>query len=564
MVSEQFIASLNMDFSRLDMKWIKQNAYLLSFAGVFACYFFNLFIDIMDVDAAQFASIAREMVEKGSYLEVYHRGKDYLDKPPLLFWLSALSFRLFGFHNWSYKLPAVLALIGAVYFTYRFAKLYYTDRVAKNAALILASCQAMMLMTNDVRTDGLLTSAVIFTIWQMAAYLKFKSNRYIILAGIGLSLALMTKGPIAAIIVAAAIGGHLLLSKNWLQIFDIKWVLLVVIALLLLVPMCYGLYTQFDLHPEKFVYGLQGPSGLKFFFWTQSFGRVTGDIYWANDTGPFYFLNTILWDFQPWVVLFFIGFGWFVLRIFQKDKPKEYITFMGFLFPFIALSASNYKLPHYIFVLLPFAAIIASDSLDRLSGKFLRLFTYVQFGLMHLYFALGGLILFYFFSEKYPIIIMVWLLGFLVFWYVFLKAHSNRFVFISVAAAISLGVVMSTSFYPHLLTYQSRSIVGKKINQLQVPQDQFYSFGEVSFALDYYARRTVPVADSSGFDSLPAKTYIFATAEGKDYIDKNAKTRFNTIEKYDDFRVTQLQIQFLKPNTRSTKLKKTYLLQKEN
>ncbi len=45
-----------------------------------------------------------EMVQSGSYLEVMERGKDYLDKPPFLFWVSSLSYRLFGFTNFAYKL----------------------------------------------------------------------------------------------------------------------------------------------------------------------------------------------------------------------------------------------------------------------------------------------------------------------------------------------------------------------------------------------------------------------------------------------------------------------------
>ena len=59
-------------------------------------YIRGLSIDVMDVDASQYASIAMEMLQGGSWLEVQHRHADYLDKPPLLFWASALSYALFG------------------------------------------------------------------------------------------------------------------------------------------------------------------------------------------------------------------------------------------------------------------------------------------------------------------------------------------------------------------------------------------------------------------------------------------------------------------------------------
>ncbi|MEO0008670.1 MAG: hypothetical protein RJA20_2866, partial [Bacteroidota bacterium] len=63
--------------------------YLWAGAGLLFIAIAGLFLDIMDVDAAQYASIALEMTQNGSWLQVMHRGADYLDKPPLLFWLSA-------------------------------------------------------------------------------------------------------------------------------------------------------------------------------------------------------------------------------------------------------------------------------------------------------------------------------------------------------------------------------------------------------------------------------------------------------------------------------------------
>lgn len=543
--------------------FLKTNAYLVSFGVILGIYCCNLFIDIMDVDAAQYASIAREMVKSGNYLEVFHRGEDYLDKPPLLFWLSAFSFKLVGFHNWAYKLPAVLLLVAGVWFTYKFARLFYEEKIARDAALILASCQAMMLMTNDVRTDGVLTATVMFTVWQVAAHLKTNHNNYIVGAGVGLALALMAKGPIAVIIVAAAVGGHLLLMKNWRAIINPKWLLLIGVALVLLTPMCYGLYTQFDLHPEKYVYGLQGPSGLKFFFWTQSFGRITGDIYWSNNTGPFYFLNTILWDFQPWVLLFFMAFGAALLRLLKGTNAPEYMTLLGFVIPFVALSLSNYKLPHYIFVLLPFAAVITSYWLSLLNSKSLRIITTVQFAMMHLYFVLGGLSLCYFFPESNNIIITGFVLGFLAFWWTFWNTQDNRLLFTTLVAAASLGLVMSTSFYPHLLQYQARSIVGKKVDTMSLPRDMFYSFGEISFALDYYAKRIVPLADSTSFDKMKTGTYVYTDQAGKDFIASTAQAVFEVDGIYEDFRVTQLHVKFLKPETRATKTKITYLLRKK-
>jgi 4-amino-4-deoxy-L-arabinose transferase-like glycosyltransferase len=78
-------------------------------------YFAAIGVDTMDVDASQYASMSREMKESGSYLEIYEQGNDYLDKPPFLFWINALSMRIFGENNFAFKFPSILfALIGII------------------------------------------------------------------------------------------------------------------------------------------------------------------------------------------------------------------------------------------------------------------------------------------------------------------------------------------------------------------------------------------------------------------------------------------------------------------
>lgn len=522
--------------------------------GICIVYFCNLFIDIMDVDAAQYASIALEMLRSGSYLQVFHRGADYLDKPPLLFWLSALSFKIFGISNWSYKLPAVLSLAASVYAVYRFTKLWYTPKVAKTAAVILASTQAYFLMTNDVRTDGILTAFVILCSWQISSYLKFKDWKSLILAAIFLGFALLSKGPIAAIVLVLAFLPHLILKKESTKTIDPKWLIFIGIVLLLLCPMLYGLYMQFDLHPEKLVYGLQGPSGIKFFFWTQSFGRITGDIYWSNNTGIFYFLQTILWDLQPWVLLFFAAFVVFIVRFFDA---KEYVSFFGFLLPFLALSTSHYKLPHYIFVLFPFAAVLTANFIVNLKNT--RTFSIIQFILMHLYFALGALSMYYFFPEKLLTLMVIHILLYFIFVWSFWKTE-HKILIPSAIAAIGLGLVMSLSFYPSLLSYQSRSVLGKYIDNQKIAQNQFYTFGQISFALDFYARRTVPELEYANLEELPSEFMVFTSEENLKILDEKTDFKYSILKKFEDFPVSQLHINFLKPEKRKSKLRYMYLV----
>src|SRR5260370_21607952 len=74
-----------------------------------------------DADSVH-AEAAREMVLSNDWVTLHANGIRYLEKAPLLYWLIAASFRLFGVHDWSARLPlalGMLALIVAVYFVGR-------------------------------------------------------------------------------------------------------------------------------------------------------------------------------------------------------------------------------------------------------------------------------------------------------------------------------------------------------------------------------------------------------------------------------------------------------------
>lgn len=226
-------------------------AWPLLFGLILLVYLFNLPIEIMEIDAAQYANMSLEMLQTGNYLQVYDQGQDYLDKPPLLFWLSSFSISIFGVSNWAYKLPALLVLIFGVYSTYRLALIWYNDEIAKMAAALLACSNAYFLMTNDVRTDGMLTSFIIYAVWQLVAYDKNKKLKNVLGAGLGTGLAMLSKGPIGMVIVLMAVGSDWLIRRRWKTLFSWHWIIYLLVIALVLVPMCYGLYQQYDLHPEK-------------------------------------------------------------------------------------------------------------------------------------------------------------------------------------------------------------------------------------------------------------------------------------------------------------------------
>ena len=336
-----------------------RNFFILLFLA-FVVYVFNLRIDIMEVDAAQYAVMGWEMLTTHSFLKVHCLGMDYLDKPPLIFWLGSLSFSVFGFNNFAYKLPSLLFALLAVFATYRLSKIYYDEKTARVAAVMLATCQAVFLITNDVRTDTLLMGATIFAIWQWAAFFEDGEILNLLGGSLGLALALLAKGPIGLVANVAALLPQLVLSGKWKKLLDVRLAIGILIIALMLAPMCIGLYQQ------------HGLKGLRFYFWTQSFGRITGESEWNNNPDRFFLLHTTAWAFLPWTL--FLLTGWvnalknLIQQRFRISFNQEVIAVSGFTLVLIMLSLSKYQLPHYIFIVYPLAAIMAAKGFLQLSS----------------------------------------------------------------------------------------------------------------------------------------------------------------------------------------------------
>lgn len=541
----------------------------------------GLTVPLLDVDAAQYGSISLEMLETGNWLQVTSRHTDYLDKPPLLFWLSAASFGLFGIHEWAYKLPSFLFALLAVFSVFRLGELLYDRKTGQVAALMLLSSLCFFIMTNDVRTDTLLLGATTFSIWQILLYVRTKRWMPLILGFIGIGLGMLAKGPLGLMMPVLALSSEFLYKRQWVNFLRWQWSIGLGIVALLLMPMCYGLYHQFDLHPEKVVNGVTGVSGLKFYFWTQSFGRLTGDSDWGtkfdNGAGPFFFTHTFLWVFFPWMILTIGGLwktAWILVR--SRLKPgyfPELLTFGGFVLTFIALSASRYKLPHYIYILAPVSAILAARFWLHDVWSPARRWLQKMISVLHLVFGLGiivlsGLMLFYFFPGSSVSIIGIWALLLLIAIILIFKLDAQKRQFYPLLIALSaFYFVANVHYYPRLMRYQSTYVAGKIVQKKNVPRGAFFILdGNLSeFSLDYYSRMVPP---SIGADSLYLATelkkyekiWIYTDSLGRDAL-INTGLKIVKEKPLEHFGVQFITVNFLRPATRPSTLRKRWLVE---
>ena len=530
----------------------------------------SLFIPLMEIDSVQYANISREMLQNKSFLQIFDQGKDYLDKPPLLFWLSSLSMYLFGLNDFAFRLPSILMAILAIYSTYKFTLLYYSNEIAALAALVLASTQAMFLITHDVRTDTMLMAWVILAIWQFAIWLNNRKWSSLIIAFTAVAFGMMTKGPIALMVPVFSFAPHLIMHRNFKMLFRWEYLLGIGIIIILLIPMDIGLYQQFDLHPEKVMYEKTGTSGLRFFYWTQSFGRITGESVWHENDDFFFLFQNLLWGFLPWTLFLIFGLISECTKIirtkFTLNKNEEWVVLPGFLITYTALGISNYQLPHYIYVVLPFTAIIAAKSLYSLVINWEnRIFKNIINGInIFIYILILSillvLLLFTFNTNIYLVIASLSVMG-IFFLIVMVKKTEAipRVIQFALFTIVTTNLLLTIFFYPKLLEYQLGNEVSKVIRQKNIDKNNFYLY-QVYYerSLDFYSNYSFQNIEN--LDSLKTNDYVLIKNE---LINQELLTNFNKIERISTFHVSTLNAEFLNPKTRDSALTIYAILQKK-
>ena len=538
---------------------LKKNVVLLVIGLCIITYLLGIFlIPLMDIDAAQYASISREMYAHKSFLQVYDLGHDYLDKPPMLFWLSGFSMYVLGVHDWAYRLPSFFFSLLAIYATYRFALLYYKKDIAYLSAMVLASCQALFLMNHDVRTDTMLMGWVMLSIWQLATWFNTKKMIHFVIASIAVAGGMLTKGPIALIVPILCFLPHFILRREWKHFWHWEYVLGIAIIAILLLPMSIGLYRQFDMHPGKIVGGNYITSGLKFYYWTQSFGRYTGEN--ANrEMNEFTFLlQNMLWSFLPWILFFLIALFLEVKKLIQQKGKlqlnQEWISTGGFILTYCVLARSQAQLPHYIFVVFPLAAIITAKFLYQLffehQWRHLRrtlvLLHLIVFTL--LWMALIVLIAFPF-SDIPKYVAALSSLCLLLMYSLFYskRLHFHRLLIIAFFTIIGINVFLNTAFYPTLLQYQMGNTAAEYINAQHIDKSKVVTAGiHPGYPFYFYGQYIFP---DTAINALQPNEIVVTNADSLERIQQKFPYA-KVLHKGDNFHVSQLNITFLNPETR--------------
>jgi 4-amino-4-deoxy-L-arabinose transferase-like glycosyltransferase len=516
----------------------------------------GLFVPLMDNDSAHHANIALRMYLTGDYVSLIDYDGPYLDKPHLHFWLTALSYHLFGVTGFAYKFPSFLFSLIGIWSVYRSGILINNKNTGLVAAVVYASSASFLLSLNDVRMDAILTSSIAISIWQLLGYLKFGSRRYMLGLAAGLAIGFCTKGHIAIVIPVLFALFYMFFKGDWKPLFNLNVLGGIALFLLFILPVVYCYYKQFNLHPEVVVRGKDHINGIRFILLDQSIGRYGGEMGGDGKGDKLFFFHTFLWAFAPWSILLITSL---IIKKGRKQLGVIAKSVIGVLIVFaVLLGLSSFKLPHYLNVILPLAALCVAELTIKKEEMVQPILKWTRWIVWLLIGVISSLVLVWWFPEQS---VMFWV-GFTVLlinmFYVNKKNSGGDII--NQIKNIAAGVfvifwILNVGFYPSLLRYQGGKelasvLENENINKPVLSLEGFYSSSFYFYYKQLRAGIEIGAVENNG------SFLLFDQKQEAELIKKGIvwKREWSVT----DYEITRIGIKFLNPETRQilcTKLK---------
>lgn len=332
-----------------------------------------VFLPMSDTTEPRYAEIARIMAETGDWITPwFDYGLPFWGKPPLSFWLEALSFKLLGITEFSARLPSWLVTIGVLALIYRLTRELAGVRQGLLAAIIFASMVLSYALSGAVLTDPFLAFGTTLSFVSVILAAEHPGSAWRWWFFVGAAIGLLAKGPLTLIL----IGGPMVLLLAWTRdtryFRALPWWRGMILMLTLSLPW----YIAAELKTPGFTdYFLVGEHFLRFVApgWN-------GDLYGTAHQKPWgtIWIYFIIATF-PWGILAIVYFLWTLL--FTRNKktilPRhlsdaQRLLILATLFPSLFFTFSGnilatYQLPALAPLSIVIATLIDNDCLKSRS-----------------------------------------------------------------------------------------------------------------------------------------------------------------------------------------------------
>ncbi len=326
-----------------------------------------------DVDAVQ-AQIARNMAGSGDWVTAHLDGIAYLEKAPLKYWLMAICFKIFGFHDWAARIPIALSVVLLCLVTAHFARWAMGDLAGLYAGVILSTSVGLFLFTRVLLPDVVLTLTITVAMWSFLRALDEEEPRpavWAMLMWSAMACGVLLKSLIALVFPAGAAMVYLLVRGKfrerevWRRLRFLPGVALFLVLAApwhILAILRNPPYFDFTMHSESGAYH----GFFWFYFINEQLLRFLNQRYPRDyNTVPraLFWLFHVLWLF-PWSVYFGSVTK---LRFRGEDRASATrllaLCWAGFVLCFFTFSTTQeyYSMPAYPALALLLASAMALE-----------------------------------------------------------------------------------------------------------------------------------------------------------------------------------------------------------
>lgn len=488
-----------------------QVVFVLTVLLALVAYFAGLRVDVTR-DAAKYATVAKELYHSGDWVHLTVRGEAYDQKPPLLFWMASLGYAVGGISVFWFKLPILLLTFAGFYWAFKLGTSLYNRRVGAITAFLMFFSLVYPMYTTDIHTDTPLQAFVTLALWQLSEFIKNRRSVNCFWGFFAIGLAMLSKGPVGAVVPAFAVLGHLIFTRNWTFMRDYRWYLGVLFSFAMIVPALVGLWDQF------------GWQGIHFFFWDNNMGRFLGT-YTDTFSDPFFYLHTLLYLLLPWSLLFYVA-AFFEFRQLWRNRGRssEYFTLTGIWIFLVILNLSRSQLPNYVFILVPLIAVLTAKwivSWTESSVKVVRRLTVVQFFVFVSVCVFLLALCFYAFPNSGFLCKGVVFGGILAAAWVYYQARQGltRLLLPPALAFSVLVFVLTVYVFPEMFAQQAPVQAAKYFNEHREGRDSLYNYNYGQYELFFYSHpqaKHIPDLKTTEQIVADGRSWVFTDKAGLD------------------------------------------------
>jgi 4-amino-4-deoxy-L-arabinose transferase-like glycosyltransferase len=316
---------------------------------------------LFNPDEGRYAEIPREMLSGGDWVIPHLNGLDYIEKPPLQYWATAVMYSLFGVSEFSARLYTALTALGTVALIGVLAARIGGGDAGWRAAAVLSGMLMVVILGQLVTLDMSLTfyMTVSLTGFLLAQRPEEAGSKWMLMAWIGAALGVLTKGLVAAAIPAAVLVIYSLCTRDVAPWRKLRWSWGLPLFLGLTVPWHWLAAARLN-------------DFLHFFFVHEHFARYLTKV--ADREEPWWFFGMVfLIGTIPWTVpALRVVFGGWRGRASKGQFSPTFFLWIWVLFVAVFFSLSDSKLMPYILPAMPaLAVLIAMLPIATLKRDFL-------------------------------------------------------------------------------------------------------------------------------------------------------------------------------------------------